>query len=45
MRDAEVLACHAVEKVASDRVAWRVGNGVHKPVELVPVRAELFEQG
>ena len=44
VRDAEVLARHAVEKIAGDGLARRKGDGMHKAVELVPVRAQVGEQ-
>ena len=44
MRDAEVLARHAVEEVARDRFARREADGVHEAVERVPALLERGEE-
>ena len=41
----EVLARQAVEELALDRLARRVGDGVHEDVETVPALAQLLEAG
>ena len=45
LRDAKGVACEAVEEITVERIAWRVGDRMHKCVQPVPVLAELIEQG
>ena len=44
MRNAKVLARHAVEEVAGDRLARREADRVHQAVELAPGLAEVGEE-